>query len=131
MELVNANGEATGAIVAAQIKSGQCYLKDSGSSWTFYPEEKHIHYWEIYPLPVILMLHDPESDTVYWDDVRLTLRSGQTRKSPLFVPRENVLSPETATDLFASCGAAGKGLLSPRDALEAMAFLGAPMLAFP
>lgn len=104
VELVNSKGEATGANIAVQIKSGKSYLKDAQSSWTFYPEEKHILYWEMYPLPVVLLLHDPESDTIYWDDVRLTLRSDRKKKTPLQIPKEQVLVAERAGELFASCG---------------------------
>jgi hypothetical protein len=121
IELVNVDGEATGASVAVQIKSGPSYLKKSGNAWAFYPEEKHALYWEMYPLPVILILHDPNSDLVYWDDVRLTLRSDQTKKSPLLIPREKVLIAEQATNLFASCGTGRNGLLLPEDVLRSLA----------
>jgi len=121
VELVNLEGEATGACVAVQIKSGTSYLKGNQTTWTFYPEAKHTFYWEMYPLPVILMLHDPASDTVYWDDVRLTLRSDQHRKSPLLIPKGKVLVPEKAADLFASCGIVGGGLLTEIETLRTLA----------
>jgi hypothetical protein len=121
VELVNADGEATGATIAVQIKSGASYLDDVGDTWRYYPAQKHIQYWETYPLPVILMLHDPASDAVFWDDVRLTLRSDQTQKSPLRIPKDQVLSSESASALFASCGSPGEGLLPISDVLQALA----------
>src|SRR5690349_21713482 len=54
IEQVNEKGEATGKIVAAQIKSGNSYLVDKGDYFWFYPQEKHRNYWCVFPLPVIL-----------------------------------------------------------------------------
>jgi len=120
VELVDERGEATGATIAVQIKSGSSYLIDSGEAWKFYPSEKHQDYWEMYPLPVVLMLHDPDTDHVYWADVRLQLRSDQKKKSPVFVPKSCVLSNDSFGALFDSCGSAGKGLLSIHDALRSL-----------
>src|SRR5262245_60281148 len=74
VELVDSTGQATGTTVAVQIKSGASYFVDGERAWKFYPPEKHTTYWELYPLPVILMLHDPTTDRVYWADVRFQLR---------------------------------------------------------
>ena len=112
VEFVNSEGKATGAIVAVQIKSCTSYLKGEQSAWTFYAEERHILYWEMYPLPVVLIIHDPVSDTVYWDDVRLTLRSDQHKALPLLIPKANVLLPDNAAELFANCGSSRDGLLN-------------------
>ncbi|MCY2981162.1 MAG: DUF4365 domain-containing protein [Planctomycetota bacterium] len=120
VEFVNSEGKATGAIVAVQIKSGTSYLKGEQSAWTFYAEDKHIHYWEMYPLPVVLIIHDPVSDTVYWDDVRLTLRSDQHKALPLLIPKANVLLPDNAAELFANCGSSRVGLLSEIEALKTL-----------
>ena len=75
------------ATIAVQIKSGASYLIDSGEAWKFYPSAKHQDYWEMYPLPVVLMLHDPDTDIVYWSDVTLQLRSDQKKRSPVFVQK--------------------------------------------
>ncbi len=120
VELVDERGEASGATIAVQIKSGTSYLIDSGEDWKYYPHVKHQSYWEMYPLPVVLMLHDPRTDKVYWADVRLQLRSDQKAKSPLLVPKLSVLDEESIGSLFASCGSAGVGLLSIHDALRSL-----------
>lgn len=131
VEMVNALGEATGATIAVQIKSGVSYLRGAGASWAFYPEEKHTLYWEMYPLPVVLMLHDPLSDVVYWEDVRLILRSDQTKKNPLLVPKDKVLRSKFGYELFASCGTAGSGLLSEQEVLRALAITKNSCASFP
>ena len=120
VELVDENGNAKGASIAVQIKSGGSYFIDGGNSWKYYPSEKHQTYWEMYPLPVILMLHDPRTDHVYWSDVRLQLRSDSRKRSPLLVPKNNFLRPESAETLFANCGSGGRGPSTVLEALRTM-----------
>ncbi len=131
VELVNDDGQATGANIAVQIKSGESYLKEMGNSWAFYPSKKHIHYWEMYPIPVILLLHDPTSETIYWDDIRLKLRSDQAQKEPLLIPKDKKLLPANALDLFSSCGSTGRGLLSEIEVLAVLATTRCPNATFP
>ena len=76
LEFVDASGCATGKTVAVQVKSGPSYLKGEDSrTYAFYPEGKHRTYWERYPLPVLLMLHDTDSGQTYWTDARQHLRN--------------------------------------------------------
>ena len=120
VELVDAFGGATGATIAVQIKSGASYLVDGGECWRFYPAEKHRTYWEGYPLPVVILLHDPTNDVVYWADVRHQLRSDQYKDRFLSVPKRNVLEAVSRANLFESCGTSGCGLLRVPDVLKHM-----------
>jgi hypothetical protein len=131
VELVDESGEATGATVAVQIKSGSSYLRDGGDFWRYYPEEKHRCYWEMYPLPVVLMLHDPTDDRVYWADVRRQLRSDQHSDAFLSISKHSYLSRDSQRALFESCGTAGEGLLTPRDALKHLALTQNANACFP
>ncbi len=101
LEFVNPEGFATGRIVAVQVKSGPSYFANpSGRGWKFYPEAKHRSYWESFPLPVLLVLHDPNSNISYWADVRQALRSpGRAEKAFIEVPELNVLEDTEAFDL--------------------------------
>ena len=121
VELVDEDSGATGATVAVQIKSGTSYLRGAGAHWNYYPADKHPSYWEMYPLPMLLMLHDPTDDTVYWADVRLQLRSPGGKRSPLVVPKDSTLSRQFAKDLFLSCGHTGVGMLPMPEVLRTMA----------
>ncbi|WP_139051675.1 DUF4365 domain-containing protein, partial [Pseudomonas amygdali] len=83
IEFVNAEGFATGRIVAVQVKSGPSYFKNPTlTGWKFYPERKHRNYWESFSLPVLLVLHDPDTNKSYWADARQLLRS--TREESAF-----------------------------------------------
>lgn len=54
---------ATGRIVAVQIKSGDSYLKPNASGgWYFYPETKHVNYWNEHSLPVAVVFWHEATD---------------------------------------------------------------------
>lgn len=120
IELVNDDGEATGAIVAVQIKSGRSYFIDGGAFWKYYPSEKHRLYWEHHALPVLLMLHDPDDDVVYWVDARRVLRSDQHKTQFIPVPKNNSLTEGSRRALFESVGGTGVGLMEPEALLRHM-----------
>lgn len=87
IEYVHAN-EATGRIVLVQIKSGDSYFKTQvGNAFRYHPDAKHVGYWESAPLPVILILRNPETGLTCWVDARDSLRSGQRY---IDVPSANV-----------------------------------------
>lgn len=112
IELVDANGNATGRIVAVQVKSGHSYLKSGGDHWVFHPDEKHRFYWEVFPIPVLLMLHSPAEGTTFWADARQALRSAGHRDAvPIRVPKSNVLQTSSAGDLFYTTGGAADTFL--------------------
>jgi hypothetical protein len=102
LEFVNAAGMATGRMIALQIKSGPSFFgNDEGESWRFYPEEKHRIYWERFPIPVILVLHQPETGERFWIDIRHTYRRGaQDEKVGISIPKAQTLSATTGAGLF-------------------------------
>jgi hypothetical protein len=76
IEYVHGN-EATGRIVLVQIKAGRSYFKTPiKGAFRHYPDVKHIRYWESAPLPVILILRNPDTGLTCWVDARDSLRSG-------------------------------------------------------
>ena len=119
IELVDAEGRATGRIVAVQVKSGASYLRDAGEDWVFHPEEKHRIYWEIFPLPVLLMLHSPADGITYWVDARQVLRSTPAAGA-IQVPKRNQLHAATAAELFETAGSPGENFLEVPEVLHAL-----------
>ncbi|KWV92596.1 DUF4365 domain-containing protein [Erythrobacter sp. AP23] len=104
IEHVNGKGQATGRLVSVQVKSGISYFgNESGEAYRFYPEDKHRIYWEQHPLPVILVLHHPDSQQSYWADVRQQLR-GEAPKKALLIPKNQVLQAASAISLFETSG---------------------------
>lgn len=69
----------TGQLIAVQAKSGpSCFEERKGDGWVFRESHrKHLNYWLVHSLPVIITLYHPERRAVYWqrvdvDTVRLT-----------------------------------------------------------
>lgn len=95
-------GLAVGKLVAVQAKSGRSYLKDRGDHFAFYPEERHKNYWENFPLPVVVMLHDPDSGDVYYSDARYYLSIPERERRYTYVPvfKSNTLKKATKEDIF-------------------------------
>lgn len=80
IEYVTAEGATTEHMVAVQIKSGPTFLKAKDGYWVFHPEQKHRFYWARFPIPVLVVLHDPDRGMSYWQDVRRILQ-GHASKS--------------------------------------------------
>ncbi|MCP3169941.1 DUF4365 domain-containing protein [Myxococcus qinghaiensis] len=123
LEFVNPDGQVTGQTIGLQIKSGPSFFAHSTrNGWKFYPEEKHRTYWERYPLPVILVLHDPEAKRSYWVDVRQALRSPSTATQAwIEIPSTNLLEETVVTRLFENAGVQDEAFIEDLDmVIEAM-----------
>lgn len=106
LEFVTSDGYATGRLVAAQVKSGSSYFDHAtGAGWKFSPDDKHRRYWESFPLPVLIILHDSTTGKSYWTDARQALRvPGNERASYIEVPGANVLQDTDPVALFQTAG---------------------------
>ena len=59
---VKANGRPIGRLLALQIKSGKSYFKhEKKDHYVHYGKRKHLWYWQNNSLPVVLVLHNPET----------------------------------------------------------------------
>jgi hypothetical protein len=104
IEYVNQMGQASGKVVAAQIKSGDSYLLDKGNHFVFYPSEKHRNYWSLFPLPVILFVHYPKEDRIYFIDVKYQLNIPKREGNYISIPKTAVLNSENAKQIFETTG---------------------------
>lgn len=97
-----ADGKAIGKLIAVQAKSGRSYLNDKGNHFAFYPNEKHKIYWEGFPLPVVVMLHDPDTGHVYYSDARYYLSIPERERQFKYVPvfKSQTLKNTTKEELF-------------------------------
>ncbi|MDP4510001.1 DUF4365 domain-containing protein [Nonomuraea turcica] len=65
LELVE-NGHTAGRLLGAQIKSGQSWFSEpTRDGWIFRFTDEHAQYWFDYDIPVVIVLHDPVSGTLY------------------------------------------------------------------
>ena len=60
--------EATGKLLALQVKSGASYFTESnGSGYVFRLDRGHFEYWQHHSLPVVICLCDIQRRVVYWE----------------------------------------------------------------
>lgn len=116
IEYVDKNGYATGRMIAVQIKSGKSFFKEKDGAWVFHPEKKHKFYWERFPLPVIIILHDPETNQSYWQDIRQALRVSPEKG--FLISKASILQNTDANTLFEGFAAADQGFMSIEEVLD-------------
>jgi tetratricopeptide (TPR) repeat protein len=62
-----AGADRSGKLIALQIKAGQSYFGEPvDGGWVYRDGDRHLRYWLGHCLPVVLLLHDPDSGVTYW-----------------------------------------------------------------
>src|SRR6267378_1104656 len=69
IEFVKDN-EALGRLLAIQIKSGDSYVASGKDKFVVPIDEAHLHYWQDYDLPVVLICYSPSQKLAAWQDVK-------------------------------------------------------------
>ncbi|WP_447773462.1 DUF4365 domain-containing protein [Aeromonas veronii] len=119
IEYVSPEGFATGRMIAVQIKSGPSFFKESNGDWVFHPDEKHRFYWERFPLPVLIIIHNPDTNLSYWQDARQALRVAKPSDAKgISIPKSNVLQATSAQTLFEGFAVIDQGFMSVEEVLD-------------
>ncbi|MEO9851891.1 MAG: DUF4365 domain-containing protein [Reichenbachiella sp.] len=72
VEIVD-NGVPTGQIFAIQIKSGSSYFKEeTPTGYTYRGKNRHLEYWMSQSLPVLILIYEPNFNSVFWQLVDAT-----------------------------------------------------------
>jgi hypothetical protein len=100
IEFVDADGFATGLVIAVQVKSGSSYLNIKDGRIVYRPLAKHANYWREFPIPVPLAIHDPKSQKIFWADARQQLRAGQDDN--ILIPLSQTVFDADAAAFFAT-----------------------------
>jgi hypothetical protein len=67
IEIVTDEGAVTGQMLACQIKCGKSFFCEKNRwGYVFRGKTKHLNYLANYPLPVIIVICDPETNEGYW-----------------------------------------------------------------
>jgi hypothetical protein len=92
-EFTDSRGDATGRLLAIQVKTGSSYFANAtDGGWWFYIDKRHENYWLGHSLPVILALHDERDGNTYWVQVEAeTIERTKTGGSKILVPSSRVL----------------------------------------
>lgn len=123
LENVTDSGFATGRMVGVQVKSGKSFFQDQVSEgFRVYPNDAHKLYWESYPLPVLYVIHDPDTDNSFWLDVRQALRRPDaTIPKGIIIPSSNILQNTSTSSVFETAGTiATKFIITPEEIVDAL-----------
>lgn len=94
------NREATGKLVAIQIKSGASYFsEETKASFVFRVDDKHIRYWVRHSLPVMVVLYNPDTDTLYWEHVSKATAKSTGSGWKIEVPKTKTLTDNSLREL--------------------------------
>lgn len=70
IEIITGKSEATGKLIAVQIKCGESFFAESNEKgYVFRPKNKHIPYWLNHSLPVIVVICHPDTRECWWVEV--------------------------------------------------------------
>ena len=93
VEVITQTGAVTGQMFAVQIKYGKSFIASKNKwGYVYRGEVKHFNYLSNYPIPVIIVICDPDPEECYWvrfepDQVQCTDAAWK-----ITVPFENKLS---------------------------------------
>lgn len=89
---VKANGRPIGRLLALQIKSGKSYFKhEKKDHYVHYGKRKHLWYWQNNSLPVVLVLHNPETGKTLWERIDPSKVEIHEKGWSIKIPKANVV----------------------------------------
>ncbi len=91
---------STGKLIAVQVKSGPSYFKhENVNGYKYYPSRKHVRYWRALNLPVLLVLHNPDTNLTVYSEIKPQLKT----EGPIFVSNSQVLCGASRNDILDIC----------------------------
>lgn len=97
IEVTEPDRSLKGRLLGVQIKSGPSFFSEPHSyGWVYRGVKKHLDYWLRHVLPVIVVLHDPESGESYWQSVTPETISETDKAWKLIVPKSQRLDADAA-----------------------------------
>ncbi len=100
VEPFNGPSSPTGRLLALQIKSGESYFgEETDGGWWYRGKNRHLRYWLGHVLPVLIVLYDPVSRTMYWQHETEDLVVYSDDAWKILIPRHQVLAADAADQL--------------------------------
>jgi hypothetical protein len=85
-------GGPIGRLLALQIKSGKAFFRKKTGNIVFHGTRRHLQYWINHSLPVVIVLHNPETDETLWQRVNFEDVKYQSYDNwSIEIPRTSVL----------------------------------------
>ncbi len=93
-------GQATGKLIALQIKSGDHWFKETnGNNIIFRGNNEHLEYWQNHSLPVIVVLYKHSEKTAYWQAVNNNTVQRTKQAWKLLIPLDRQVNPHALEQL--------------------------------
>lgn len=93
-------GQATGKLIALQIKSGDSWFQEkNGNNIIFRGNNEHLEYWENHSLPVIVVLYKDSENTAYWQAVNNNTVQRTNKGWKLLIPLDRQVNSHTLEQL--------------------------------
>ena len=97
------NGNATGRLLALQVKGGKSWFKEpTADGFVFRPKPKHVEYWLGHSLPVAVVLVDVDKEIAYWQLVTEATVTSTEKGWKMTIPTNNTFSMPAASALLAA-----------------------------
>ncbi|WP_068875121.1 MULTISPECIES: DUF4365 domain-containing protein [unclassified Phenylobacterium] len=91
------DGTGAGKLIALQIKTGASYFRRRGADYVYYGEARHLDYWTNHSLPVLLVLHDPDTGLTLWQWVaRHLTEEAEDGRWSMTIPARQTLDAQSA-----------------------------------
>src|ERR1700733_13789412 len=79
-------------LLALQIKTGASFFaEETQGGWWFRDTRRHWHYWLGHVLPVVIILYNPQTGTLFWQHAEAGLVQLTGEEGKLLIPRSHVL----------------------------------------
>lgn len=93
IEIVRDDDSVTGQLVAVQIKCGLSYFSTENRwGYVYRGEEKHFNYLCNYPIPVLILLCNPDSKKIFWQLFEPLNTNKHPNSWTLNIPKSNKFS---------------------------------------
>lgn len=90
LEVVTSSGSVTGQMAAVQIKNGPSFFKEKNKwGYVYRGERKHFNYLSNYPLPVFIIICNPETNECLWGHFVAEQTTGTEKGWKITIPFEN------------------------------------------
>jgi hypothetical protein len=100
VEVVGSRSDVTGRLIALQIKSGKSYFQESvEGGFVYRGDSNHLNYWARHSLPVIVVLHNPTTEAIYWQVVTPETIERTKNAWKMTVPTAQTLDKSAAAQL--------------------------------
>lgn len=87
------DGQATGLLVGVQVKSGDSFVRNGGTTFCLQADRRHLIYWAGCMFPVIGVVHEPSSGKTVWMDITAICTEERIDNGPFLL--SCVFGPDT------------------------------------